>query len=387
MWRLVPTLVREMGQAYPELVRAEALIAETLRLEESRFRKTLERGPAHPRRGDARSLSEGDSAQGRDRVHALRHLRLSARPDPGRPQARAASASIPTASTLPWSVSARRRAPLGGVGRGGDRGGVVYVAREGRRDRVPRLRDRDMPRAWWPRWCATARKSPRSRPARAVRSSSTRRRSTPSRAARSATPAPCAPTACACASPTRRRRPPICSSIPAWSSGRARSRAACRRSTSTVGAAPPSAHNHSATHLLHEALRQVLGEHVAQKGSLVAPDRLRFDFSHPKPMTADEIEQVEDIANDAVLAEFARHHAADGRRRRDRVGRRARCSARNTATKSASSPWAAGGGNAMGPYSVELCGGTHVGRTGDIGLITSGGRKRGRRRACGGSRR
>jgi len=58
--------------------------------------------------------------------------------------------------------------------------------------------------------------------------------------------------------------------------------------------------NHSATHLLHEALPKCC-DHVAQKGSLVAPDRLRFDFSHPKPMTAAEIERVEDIANDIVL--------------------------------------------------------------------------------------
>jgi alanyl-tRNA synthetase len=128
--------------------------------------------------------------------------------------------------------------------------------------------------------------------------------------------------------------------------------------------------NHSATHLLHEALREVLGTHVAQKGSLVSPDRLRFDVSHQKPMSAEELQTVEDMANaiilqnapvttrlmsvDDAIAEGAM--ALFGEKYGDEV----RVVAMGTGIE---------GPKAGKPYSVELCGGTHVTKTGDIGLV------------------
>jgi alanyl-tRNA synthetase len=126
--------------------------------------------------------------------------------------------------------------------------------------------------------------------------------------------------------------------------------------------------NHSATHLLHEALRLVLGDHVAQKGSLVAPDRLRFDFSHPKPISAEELARVEDIANDIVLQNAPVTTRLMGQDDAIASGARALFGEKygdEVRVVAMGEP----NGNAMG-WSVELCGGTHVRRTGDIGLIS-----------------
>ena len=125
--------------------------------------------------------------------------------------------------------------------------------------------------------------------------------------------------------------------------------------------------NHSATHLLHEALRLVLGDHVAQKGSMVSPDRLRFDFSHPKPISEAELAKVEDIANAIVLRNepvttrlmSVDEAIASGARALfgEKYGDEVRVVAMGTHE----------GGKA---FSVELCGGTHALRTGDIGMIS-----------------
>ncbi len=119
--------------------------------------------------------------------------------------------------------------------------------------------------------------------------------------------------------------------------------------------------NHSATHLLHAALRQVLGDHVAQKGSLVNAERLRFDFSHPEAVTQDQLAQIEVMVNREIRA-----NTAVKTREMDIESAKKAGAMMLFGEKYGDEVRVLSMG---GDFSVELCGGTHVARTGDIGLL------------------
>jgi len=131
----------------------------------------------------------------------------------------------------------------------------------------------------------------------------------------------------------------------------------------------PTVLNHSATHLMHAALRQVLGSHVMQKGSLVNPKYLRFDFSHNKPVTEDELREIEIIVNRQiqdnveVTKEVMAMDAAKQKGAMALFGEKYGSEVR-VVTMGRGTP-----GDESADFSIELCGGTHVNRTGDIGLF------------------
>ncbi len=366
MWRLVPVLIREMGQAYPELHRADALITETLKLEEIRFRRTLQRGLAILDEA-AKSLKKGDMFDGETAftLYDTYGFPLDLTQDALKPRgigvdiasftdamerqrqmARASWAgSGEAADEAVWFAIREKFGPTEFLGYETEsaEGVVSALVKDGKQ--VDSLKKGESGAVVLNQTPFYGESGGQVGDTGALVGDSVRFKVTD----------------------TQKHLGDVFVHTGTVEEGTLKTGAALSLEVDgrRRGAIRK---NHSATHLLHEALRQVLGDHVAQKGSLVAPDRLRFDFSHPKPMTGDEIERVEDIANDIVLQNSpvtTRVMGIDDARQsgaRALFGEKYGDEVRVVAMGD-------GGGNTMG-WSIELCGGTHVRRTGDIGLIS-----------------
>ena len=364
MWRLVPALEREMGLAYPELQRAEPLITETLRLEETRFRKTLERGLAILDE-ETRGLKSGDKLKGetaftlydtygfpldltqdalRPRGIAVDTEAFNAAMERQRERARASWAgSGETTTENVWFEAREKAGATEFLGYETENAEGVVAALVQADELVPEIRAGEGGAVILNQTPFYAESGGQVGDTGTLSADGTLFRVTD----------------------TRKLADNLIVHF-----GRIE-RGALKVGTAVTAEVDHERRsdirlNHSATHLLHEALRQVLGDHVAQKGSLVAPDRLRFDFSHPKSMADGEIAKVEDIANRIVLQNapvITRLMAVD-----DAIASGARALFGEKYGDEVRVVAMGEGGNAMG-WSVELCGGTHVRRTGDIGLV------------------
>jgi alanyl-tRNA synthetase len=370
MHRLVGTLTREMGAAYPELVRAESLIKETLRLEETRFRKTLERGlsildekAAGLKQGD---MFDGDTAFTlydtygfpldltqdalKSRGISVDQASFTDAMERQRAKARAAWAGSGEAATE--NVWFPLREKLGateflGYDTESAEGAVTALIKDGAE--VESLKAGDTGAIVLNQTPFYGESGGQVGDTGVLSADGIKFKVTD----------------------TQKKAGDLFVHLGTVEQGTLKLGTALQLEVDH-GRRGAIRSNHSATHLLHEALRQVLGDHIAQRGSMVSPDRLRFDFAHPKPITSEELARVEDIANDVVLenAEVTtRLMALDDAREAgaralfgEKYGDEVRVVSMGDAAREH-------GSNAMG-WSVELCGGTHVKRTGDIGLIS-----------------
>ncbi|MEJ8574285.1 alanine--tRNA ligase [Microbaculum marinum] len=403
LWRLVPVLTAEMGRAYPELTRAEALITDTLKLEEGRFRRTLARGLDLLNEATA-DMSSGATLPGdvAFRLYDTYGFPLDLTQDAlkGRgigvdtagfdeamarqkADARAAWAGSGEAATETVWFALRDRVGATeflGYDTEVSEGVVTALIKDGRE--VSRLAAGDEGIVVLNQTPFYAESGGQVGDAGTMRS-----------------PATSAAQARFAVADTRKMLGAVWAHQGTVEAGEIVVGQPLELEVDHARRAEIRA-NHSATHLIHAALRQVLGDHVAQKGSLVAPDRLRFDFSHPKPVEAAEMEAIEDLANDVILqngavvtrvmdvdeaiasgamALFGEKYGDEvrvvsmGLPPAPRPAPGPDASLASGPASGAPSDTVSGGpartGTNVPPWSVELCGGTHVTRTGDIGLV------------------
>ena len=303
MWKLVPALTREMGQAYPELTRAEPLITETLKLEETRFRKTLERGLSILEE-ESKSLRQGDKLKGETAftLYDTYGFPLDLTQDALRPR----GISVDTEAFNVAMERQREKARASWAGSGEAATEAIWFPLREKLGATEFLGyDTELAEGVV---TALVRDGKEIAELKAGESGTIVLNQTPfygeSGGQVGDTGVMTADGVRVRVTDTQKKAGDVFAHAVTVEQGALKVGSALALAVDHARRSMIRS-NHSATHLLHEALRQVLGDHVAQKGSLVAPDRLRFDFSHPKPMTAEEIEKVEDIANDFVLAELA----------------------------------------------------------------------------------
>ncbi|OYR15724.1 alanine--tRNA ligase [Brucella grignonensis] len=368
MWRLLPALIREMGQAYPELIRAEALISETLKLEETRFRKTLERGLGLL--SDAsENLVEGDRLDGETafKLYDTYGFPLDLTQDALRQRG-------VTVDTDGFNVAMERQKAEARANWTGSGEAATETIWFGIKDKVG----------------ATEFLGYETESAEGVITALVRDGAEVASAAEGETVSVVVNQTpfygesggqqgdtgtisgegfVITIKDTQKKGEGVFVHTGEVTKGSAKVGEAVELKVDGERRTRIRS-NHSATHLLHEALRETLGSHVAQKGSLVAPDRLRFDFSHPKPISAEELTAVENLANEIILQNApvsTRLMAVDDAIAEgamalfgEKYGDEVRVVSMGTAKH---------GEKAGKAYSVELCGGTHVRQTGDIGLV------------------
>ncbi|MBN8951619.1 alanine--tRNA ligase [Rhizobium sp. 60-20] len=368
MWKLLPALIQQMGRAYPELVRAEALTSETLKLEETRFRKTLERGLSLL--NDATSdLHKGDSLDGETafKLYDTYGFPLDLTQDALR--ARGIGVDISSFTDAMERQKAEARSHWTGSG---DKATETIWFELKEKNGATEFLGYDTETAEGVIQAIV-------RDGVAVDSASAGDKvqiivnQTPfygeSGGQMGDTGVISGDNGKLGVGDTQKKGEGLFVHVAEVSEGTVKVGDAVvltvdhnRRSRLRA--------NHSATHLLHEALREVLGTHVAQKGSLVAPERLRFDVSHPKPMSAEELKVVEEMANEIILQNSpvtTRLMSVD-----DAIAEGAMAlfgEKYGDEVRVVSMGQGVRGVKTGKPYSVELCGGTHVSATGQIGLV------------------